>query len=94
MSRLFLDEQPDKAGLFETPEYGGVNTVGYFSYWDSLCLTHVVITPDGRRRSWMDITQFLDAPLEFGNRDQIDALKAWAVCSAYVTERCPLDSFM
>ena len=84
MNCLFPD---NKREFFETPEYGGIDTVGYQCRWEQIVLDFIVSLPCGLSKYGYDLLEALERPLKFGDREQINALKAWALCSAMPAEK-------
>ncbi len=87
MKGLFPDDEPKPDVWFETPEYGRIDTTGYQCRWDRLTLSFIVSPPEGEIMYSHEFMDSLEKHLQFGNREQINALKAWAICSAMPVER-------
>jgi len=82
---LFLDyEAYRNKTFFEASEFGGTDIVGYRCILDKLSSDFVVFPPEDKPSYLFDLMQALEKPLEFGNRKQIAALKAWAIFHATI----------
>ncbi len=86
MKCLFEFKGEVRGNYYEAQEHENIDLVGYYGGWDCLTNNFFAVTPQGKILTSLDALDHLSRELKFGNRDQIDSLKAWALYAAMPTE--------